>query len=33
MKNAGYYGSSFIEIPKLQDSSDEKDMLVAWTEF
>ena len=23
----------FIEIPKLQDSSDEKDMLVAWTEF
>ncbi|MDU3723531.1 Rpn family recombination-promoting nuclease/putative transposase [Clostridium celatum] len=23
----------FIEIPKLNDSSDEKDMLVAWTEF
>ena len=23
----------FIEIPKLKDSSDEKDMLVAWTEF
>ena len=23
----------FIEIPKLDDSSDEKDMLVAWTEF
>ncbi len=23
----------FIEIPKLQYSSDEKDMLVAWTEF
>ncbi|WP_252229718.1 Rpn family recombination-promoting nuclease/putative transposase [Clostridium sp. ZBS15] len=23
----------FIEIPKLQDDSDEKDMLVAWTEF
>ena len=23
----------FIEIPKLQNSSDEKDMLVAWTEF
>ncbi|WBW95930.1 Rpn family recombination-promoting nuclease/putative transposase [Oceanirhabdus sp. W0125-5] len=23
----------FIEIPKLQDNSDEKDMLVAWTEF
>ena len=23
----------FIEIPKLNDSRDEKDMLVAWTEF
>ncbi|MCE9654459.1 Rpn family recombination-promoting nuclease/putative transposase [Clostridium celatum] len=23
----------FIEIPKLENSSDEKDMLVAWTEF
>ena len=23
----------FIEIPKLKDSNDEKDMLVAWTEF
>ncbi|MHC1682275.1 MAG: Rpn family recombination-promoting nuclease/putative transposase [Clostridiaceae bacterium] len=23
----------FIEIPKLEDDSDEKDMLVAWTEF
>jgi predicted transposase/invertase (TIGR01784 family) len=23
----------FIEIPKLDDNSDEKDMLVAWTEF
>ena len=23
----------FIEIPKLKDSSDEKDMLVAWPEF
>ena len=23
----------FIEIPKLQDNSDEKDMLTAWTEF
>lgn len=23
----------FIEIPKLQDNSDEKDMLVAWAEF
>lgn len=23
----------FIEIPKLKDNSDEKDMLVAWTEF
>jgi predicted transposase/invertase (TIGR01784 family) len=23
----------FIEIPKLKDDSDEKDMLVAWTEF
>lgn len=23
----------FIEIPKLEDNSDEKDMLVAWTEF
>ncbi|WP_243124823.1 Rpn family recombination-promoting nuclease/putative transposase [Clostridium cuniculi] len=23
----------FIEIPKLEDSNDEKDMLVAWTEF
>ena len=23
----------FIEVPKLQDSSDEKDMIVAWTEF
>lgn len=23
----------FIEIPKLESSSDEKDMLVAWTEF
>ena len=23
----------FIEIPKLEDYSDEKDMLVAWTEF
>lgn len=23
----------FIEIPKLQDETDEKDMLVAWTEF
>jgi len=23
----------FIEIPKLQDNCDEKDMLVAWTEF
>ncbi|MBB6713911.1 Rpn family recombination-promoting nuclease/putative transposase [Clostridium gasigenes] len=23
----------FIEIPKLKDSDDEKDMLVAWTEF
>ena len=23
----------FIEIPKLKDASDEKDMLVAWTEF
>ncbi len=23
----------FIEIPKLEENSDEKDMLVAWTEF
>ena len=23
----------FIEIPKLQENSDEKDMLTAWTEF
>ena len=23
----------FIEVPKLKDNSDEKDMLVAWTEF
>ena len=23
----------FIEIPKLEEDSDEKDMLVAWTEF
>lgn len=23
----------FIEIPKLEDNSDEKDMLVAWTQF
>ncbi|MPQ45314.1 Rpn family recombination-promoting nuclease/putative transposase, partial [Clostridium tarantellae] len=23
----------FIEIPKLKDNSDERDMLVAWTEF
>ncbi len=23
----------FIEIPKLKESDDEKDMLVAWTEF
>lgn len=23
----------FIEVPKLQNGSDEKDMLVAWTEF
>ena len=23
----------FIEIPKLEDGSDEKDMLVAWIEF
>jgi len=23
----------FIEVPKLKDDSDEKDMLVAWTEF
>lgn len=23
----------FIEIPKLEDTSDEKDMLVAWTQF
>ena len=23
----------FIEIPKLENSSDEKDILVAWTEF
>jgi predicted transposase/invertase (TIGR01784 family) len=23
----------FIEIPKLKDNTDEKDMLVAWTEF
>lgn len=23
----------FIEIPKLKDNSDDKDMLVAWTEF
>ena len=23
----------FIEVPKLDDKSDEKDMLVAWTEF
>lgn len=23
----------FIEIPKLNDENDEKDMLVAWTEF
>ncbi|MBK1809540.1 PD-(D/E)XK nuclease family transposase [Clostridium sp. YIM B02505] len=23
----------FIEIPKLENNTDEKDMLVAWTEF
>ncbi|WP_253197932.1 Rpn family recombination-promoting nuclease/putative transposase [Clostridium gasigenes] len=23
----------FIEVPKLEENSDEKDMLVAWTEF
>lgn len=36
IKGSRYYDiieMHFIEIPKLEDNNDEKDMLVAWTDF